>query len=264
MIRVHLAYEGTTFHGWQRQPGTRTVEGQIIQALAKLWNCSTDEVEVQGASRTDAGVHALGQVVSFDDEGRGRNIWDYVRGLNALTSSQITINHAERIDDFNARHDSRGKLYRYRIWNHRWAHPLRLNRMWLHPGHLDLDRMRAAAEHLLGEHEFDAFRAVDCQARTTRRRITRVSIEADDHSPEIIIEVEGTAFLKYMVRIMVGTLADVGYGQIEPDELPAIIASKDRGRAGQTAPPDGLTLVRIFYPDHPWQVEPFVGLKEVY
>lgn len=262
MIRLHLAYEGTTFHGWQRQPGVRTVEGEVMAALAKLWNCPLDEVQIQGASRTDAGVHALGQVVSFDDGGRDRDVWDYVRGLNAMTPSQITINHAERIDEFNARHDSRGKLYRYRIWNHRFANPLELNRMWVHGGALDIERMREAAEHLIGEFDFAAFRAADCQALTTRREITRVSIEVDE--PEIVIEVEGTAFLKYMVRILTGTLADVGYGHIEPDEIPAIIEGRDRSKAGQTAPSCGLTLVRVFYPDHPWQIEPRVGLKTRY
>ena len=259
MIRLHLAYAGTSFHGWQRQPGVRTVEGELLKALAELWNCPLDEVEVQGASRTDSGVHALGQVVSFDDEGRGRNVWDYVRGLNAMTPREITINHAERIDSFNARHDSGGKRYRYRIWNHRFAHPLELDRMWVHCSDLDVERMRAAATHLVGEFEFDAFRASDCQAQTTRREITRVSIDVD--APEIMITVEGTAFLKYMVRIMTGTLADVGAGHIEPEEIPAIIAGRDRTKAGQTAPACGLTLVEVFYPEHPWGTEPRVGLE---
>lgn len=262
MIRLHLAYEGTRFHGWQAQPGLRTVEGCVKRALAQLWGCPIDAVDVQGASRTDAGVHALGQVVSFDEGERDRTVWDYLRGLNALTPREITVNHAQRIDDFNARHDARGKLYRYRVWNHRWADPLNLDRAWLEWSRLDFDAMDEAARQMVGEFEFDAFRAADCQALTTRRRITRVSmIRPTSTRPEVVFEVEGTAFLKQMVRIMVGTLVDVGRGQLDASSIASIIESRDRSQAGQTAPPQGLTLVRLDYPDHPWDIEPHIGLR---
>ena len=124
-IRLHIAYDGTDFHGWQTQPqpGIRTVQGELIAALAKLHNEIENNVRLQGASRTDAGVHAFGQVASFDAHA-DRDIWDYVRGLNALTGPDVTVNHAEHVEDFNARHDSAGKIYRYRVWNHRFDDPI--------------------------------------------------------------------------------------------------------------------------------------------
>lgn len=254
-LRLHIAYAGTHYHGWQKQRGLPTVEGEILKGLQQILNGA--DFEFQGASRTDAGVHALGQVASLVHE-TSRVPWDFVRGLNALTEDDITINHAEEVaDGFNARHDSRGKIYRYTIWNYRFHHPLLKHLMWRVKETLDVDRMRIAAAYLVGTFDFSSFRAADCQAKSTMREIRRVDIKVDDR--RIIIEVEGSAFLKYMVRIMVGTLVDVGSGLIAPDDLPKIIEAKDRAAAGVTAQPQGLQLVEVFYPSHLWTDQPMLG-----
>ena len=262
-IRIHIAYDGTDFHGWQKQPNTRTVEGEILRALSRLHNCEPAEVEFQGASRTDAGVHALGQVASFASH-PDRDVWDYVRGLNAMTPDDITINHGEIAPEtFNARHHSAGKLYRYLIWNHRFDHPLLRRTHWGVREPLDIEPMRAAAEYMLGTHDFSAFRASDCQAASTVREVTSVELTEFDGCG-ICIEVRGTAFLKNMVRIMAGTLVDVGRRVIVADSVADIISGADRAAAGITAPARGLTLVEVFYPEHPWTTPPTVGLKARY
>lgn len=257
ILRLHISYDGTPFHGWQAQPGgVPTVQGSLIKALARFLDRPEDEIALQGASRTDAGVHALGQVAStvFDDS---RTVWDYVRALNALTPDAISVNHGELIPVFNARHDSRGKRYEYRIWNHRFVHPLERHRTWAFKHNLDIDRMRQAAELMLGQHDFSAFRAADCQAVTTQRELHRVDVLAQ--GPDVRIVVEGTAFLKNMVRIIVGTLAEVGCGQLEIEAVSKALKSGDRNDAGMTAQPQGLTLQEVFYPDHPWDIAPSIG-----
>lgn len=257
-VRLLIAYEGSAYHGWAEQPDVPTPQGKVREALAEMLAVDVEEVELQGASRTDAGVHALGQVANFHHD-TGRTMWDFVRGLNALTPYDMTIWHAEAVDDaFNARHDSGGKRYRYRIWPHRWDDPLRRGQVWLVRHPIDVDRMRRAAEDLVGEHDFESFRAANCQAASTVRKLTRVEVEERDR--EIVIWVEGTAFLKYMVRNIAGTLIDVGRGKLEPDTVPEMLAAKDRGAAGQTAPPWGLTLMEVFYDDHPWERKPGVGV----
>ncbi len=262
-IRLHIAYDGTDFHGWQIQPQMRTVQGELISAIAKLHNCDTADVAFQGASRTDAGVHALGQVASLEMH-PDRDVWDYVRGLNAMTGDDITVNHAEVAPDrFNARHDSRGKLYRYVIWNHRFDHPLTRRTHWNVREPLDIAPMREAAAQMLGEHDFSSFRASDCQAKTTVREINEIELIPFDENG-IAIEVKGTAFLKNMVRIMVGTMVDVGRRVIDPDTVSRIIDSQDRSQAGTTAPARGLSLVEVFYPEHPWAEQPYIGMKTRY
>lgn len=244
-VKLQLAYDGAAFHGWAEQPTVPTVQGALRGALAQLLACDDADIVMQGASRTDAGVHALGQVVNVHHD-TGRTTWDFVRGLNALTPDDITVWSAEEVDDdFNARHDSRGKRYRYRIWPHRFPDPLRRAQTWHVRAPLDLDAMRAAAAALVGTHDFQSFRAADCQAQSTVRELTRVElVEQDD---ELVLWVEGTAFLKYMVRNIAGTLADIGRGHLAADAIPAILAARDRQAAGQTALPHGLTLMEVFY-----------------
>jgi tRNA pseudouridine38-40 synthase len=254
--RLHIAYRGTRLHGWQDQPGVATVEGSILDAAARLFNVSREEIGqgFHGASRTDAGVHAVGQVAHLAHDGR-RGTWDLVRGLNALTPDAICIRRAEEIDEgFHARHDARGKRYHYTIWNSRFMHPLMLEQAWHVPSPLDAERMHEAAQAFLGEHDFVGFRASDCQARTTVREMWRVSVVRE--GAVVRIEVEGSAFLKNMVRIMAGTLAEMGIGRMEVGRVAEVLASGDRGRGGTTAPPDGLCLMELFYPSHPWGVDP--------
>lgn len=253
-VRLRIAYRGTSYHGWQRQPQVRTVQGELLRAAARVLNQPEDTLTLQGASRTDAGVHALAQTAHLDHD-TDRTPWDFVRGLNALTDDDVCVIRAEEVDEgFHARHDARGKIYRYRIWNHRFAHPLALDQTWHVRKELDLARMRDAAARLIGEHDFAAFRASDCQASTTTREISRVDVTRTGQ--EVTVVVEGNAFLKYMVRIITGTLVGVGEGRLAPGCIDEMLATGERARGGATAPPGGLTLMNIHYPEHPWRGGP--------
>lgn len=244
-VRLTIGYDGTHYRGWAEQPTVPTVQGELRRALAQLLAVDAEIIQIQGASRTDAGVHAQGQVANVHHD-TDRTEWDFVRGLNALTNDDITVWSAEFVDDtFNARHDSQGKRYRYRIWPHRFPDPLRRTQAWTVRQTLNRDAMHAGAAHLIGTHDFSSFRAADCQAATTIRELTRVEIL--EHDDELVLWVEGTAFLKYMVRNIAGTLVDIGRGRHRADDMPAIIAAKRRAAAGQTAPPHGLTLMQVFY-----------------
>ena len=256
-VRLHIAYDGTAYHGWQIQSRDRSVEGELTRALMRI--LAVDEpVKVQGASRTDSGVHAQGQVAHFRHQSNRRN-WDFCRGLNALTDDDICVVRVEETDDaFHARHCARGKIYRYRIWNHRFEDPFLRRRSWRVPLRLDREAMKRAAADLVGKHDFSGFRAVDCSAKTTVRTLRRVEIHVND--PLIEIVVEGDAFLKYMVRIMVGTLVDIGSGRFDSGQIRRALQAGDRSLAGQTAPSAGLTLEKVFYPDYPWRGgEPVIG-----
>ncbi|RAL22247.1 tRNA pseudouridine(38-40) synthase TruA [Lujinxingia litoralis] len=260
-VRLHIVYRGSAYHGWQIQPRDRTVEGELTRAVQTVLGLEAP-VKVQGASRTDSGVHALGQVAHFDHESP-RKLWDFVRALNALTDDDICVTRAEEAaEGFHARHSARGKIYRYRIWNHRFNHPFLGDRVWQMGSQLDLERMRQAAAKLVGTHDFEGFRTTGCDSPTTVRKMRRVEVHT--RGPSMIeVEVEGTAFLKHMVRIMVGTLVDIGAGRMELSRIDEVFESGERRRAGQTAPACGLTLERVFYPDFPW-AEPAPELGGAY
>ncbi len=256
LIRLHIAYCGTNYHGWQIQPVDTTLEGVLTAAVTKILGAK-EPVKVQGASRTDAGVHAWGQVAHVRHE-TTRTVWDFVRGLNALTPKDITVNFAEEIDDgFHARHSARGKIYRYQVWNHRHNHPFMNHLTWqVGPMQLNVEAMRQASRAMIGEMDFAAFRAGDCECDTTVRTIHRIDFL--EEGPLISIEVEGTAFLKYMVRIIVGTLVEVGAGRLPIEQVATALASGKRVDAGPTAPPGGLSLMHVIYPKHPW--DPKIGV----
>lgn len=244
-VLVKIAYDGTPFHGWAWQRDVPTVERAVQEALARLLNRPPETLDLQGASRTDAGVHALGQSATFSFD-ENRTLRELQRGLNGLTPDTIRFSDIREVPQgFNARHDSRGKHYRFRIWNERHPHPLLLDRTWHIRKELHADRMVSGAKHLVGEYDFSSFRAANCQAMTTVRRLDRVDVER--RGDEIVIDVEGTAFLKYMVRNIVGTLVDVGRGAFAPDDVAAIRDARDRQAAGPTAEPQGLTLLEVFY-----------------
>lgn len=248
-LRLQIAYNGTGYHGWQIQPTAPTVEGELTRAVTKILN-APEPIKVQGASRTDSGVHALGQVAHFSHQSN-RKPWDFVRGLNALTDDRITVLRVEEAHpDFHARHSARGKIYRYRIWNHRFTHPFEGYRSWRVGLNLDLEAMQEAASCLLGTHDFRGFRASDCEAESTQRTLRRVEVQPMDSMLHIVVE--GDSFLKYMVRILTGTLVDIGAGTLKVDAVNAVLATGDRRLGGQTAPALGLTLEEVFYPDFPW------------
>lgn len=242
-IKLVVEYDGTSLCGWQRQANGPSVQQHLEETIAKLVQ---HDVAVLGASRTDAGVHARGQVASFRTE-RPIPVLGVRRGLNSLLPDAIAVRDAVEVaDDFHPRLSARGKHYQYVILARRERSPLLRDRAWHHPDALDLDRMRAGAAELVGERDFAAFRAAGCSAKTTTRRIDTIDIAADGDL--VVVDVRGNAFLRHMVRIIVGTLTEVATGAREVGELRAILESKDRTRAGITAQPQGLTLVEVFYP----------------
>lgn len=241
-IRLVVEYDGTTLCGWQRQANGATVQGHIEEALAKIL---THEVSIIGASRTDAGVHARGQVASFRTE-RPISLHGVRRGLNSLLPDAIAIREATEVgDDFHPRFSATGKHYRYSIWNVADRSPLHA-RTWHEPEPLDETLMREAARALVGQHDFAAFRATGCSAKTTVRRIESIEIT---RAPEglVTVDVRGNAFLRNMVRILVGTLAEVGTGDRPVAQVAEILASRDRTLAGITAPARGLELIEVRY-----------------
>lgn len=242
-IRLVVEYDGTELHGWQRQDNAPTVQQHIEDALEKLL---THPAPVVGASRTDAGVHARGQVASFRTE-RDIPLHGVRRGLNSLLPDSIAIRDASEVpDDFHPRFSATGKHYRYTILarpdrSPRWRH-----RAWHHSEPLHVHAMHDAARALIGEHDFAAFRAAGCTAKTTMRRVDSITLTRL-HPYLIEIDIRGNAFLRQMVRIIVGTLTDVGTGRRAVGQVAEILASKDRTRAGPTAPAHGLELIEVRY-----------------
>jgi tRNA pseudouridine38-40 synthase len=246
--RALLAYDGTPFHGFQFNKGVETVEGVLTEAFSKF---TRGNRKIQGASRTDAGVHAEGQVIHFDYVG-SMNPYQLARAFNGLTPRSIRVVLCEEVDSsFHARHDAWGKRYSYSIWNHPVQHPLYLKQLTFYPWKLDIGKMRQAAEHFLGEHDFSCLRASGCGAISPVRCLERLQLNVK--GPLLHWTVDGTAFLKYMVRNLMGTLLEVGRGKRHPDSIPELILSRNRAFAGSTASPSGLKLVYIRYPEHPWE-----------
>jgi tRNA pseudouridine38-40 synthase len=242
-VKLTLAYDGGDYVGWQVQSNGLAVQTVVERALEKLLGAPTP---VQSAGRTDAGVHAEGQVVTLDTP-RELPLRAYVQGLNSILPDDVAVVRAEVVPDaFDPRRWSHGKRYRYQISNRPTRSPLRRRTHWEFFNPLDMEAMRAGAVHLLGRHDFSAFRAADCQARHAVRAITRLDVETDAVD-SLTITVEGTAFLKHMVRNLVGTLVEVGRGKRSPEWVAEVLASRNRKLAGVTAPAHGLTLMEVFY-----------------
>jgi tRNA pseudouridine38-40 synthase len=242
-VKLVLSYDGTRYVGWQVQPNGPSIQAELERALSTLHK---EPVRVTGAGRTDSGVHALGQVASLAVE-RPLPPGAYVKGLNALLPEDIAIRHAEVRDaPFDARRDARGKRYRYRIENLPTRAPLGRLQAWQVFRALDVAAMRAAAALLLGRHDFGAFRAADCAAHHAVRDLRRLDVIGEGGG-RIEVVAEATAFLKHMVRNLVGTLVEVGLGARAPDSMAGLLASRDRTLAGRTAPPQGLVMEEVFY-----------------
>jgi tRNA pseudouridine38-40 synthase len=242
-LKLVVEYEGTRFHGWQVQNDVRTVQGELEAAFARM---TRTQLRITGAGRTDAGVHALGQVASLITE-HPIELQDLIRGLNAITGPDVAVRSIDQVEDgFSARYSATGKLYRYAITNRLMPAPLR-RRTQLHVrAVLDLSAMRDAASRLVGTHDFSAFRAADCERENPTVPITGIAVVQRDD--EILIEVRGPAFLKNMVRIIAGTLVEVGRGKLDPGTVSEALETGDRALAGPTAQAHGLTLVEVFYP----------------
>ena len=241
--RLIIEYDGTPFSGWQIQENGATVQGALEAAVKAI--CSED-VRVHGAGRTDAGVHALGQVAHCDIAkhfvpGRFRD------GLNAhLRPHPIGVLSAEIVpDDFEARFSAKKRHYLYRITNHRANLALNIGRTWRVPRHLDAEAMHEAAQRLLGKHDFTTFRDTECQAKSPEKTLDQLDVTRD--GDEVNIVTSARSFLHSQVRSMVGSLVWVGEGRWKADDLGAALAARSRAACGPVAPPEGLYLVRVDY-----------------
>lgn len=250
-FKLTLAYDGSAFHGWQFQPGVPTIQGALIEAAQKI---TQEKIYIHGASRTDAGVHALGQVAHFRTASE-LGAAEFQRALNALLPPQIRVMDAEEVGpDFHPRWQALAKTYRYRIFRGRVLPPFEHRRMLHYPFPLDEDAMDEAARVFEGVHDFASFAASsgseeDDHDRATQRELYRSELVRLSESSELNYEVRGKSFLRYMVRRIVGTLLDVGKGRLRPGDIPAIFEVRDGSRSGPTVPPDGLYLVSLEYPD---------------
>jgi tRNA pseudouridine38-40 synthase len=241
--KLILEYDGTPFSGWQMQADQTTVQGVLMTAIAAL---SGESVPVQGAGRTDAGVHARGQVAHVDLS----KVWDTdtVRdALNAhLRPYPVAVLSAEKVAaDFNARTSATRRHYLYRILNRRPDLTLELNRAWRVPRPLDTAAMHTAAQALVGKHDFTTFRSTECQAKSPVKTLDRLDVTRDGE--EVIVRASARSFLHNQVRSMVGSLVTVGEGKWSADDLGKALAARDRTACGPVAPPDGLYLMKVDY-----------------
>ena len=244
-LKLVLQYDGTDYVGWQRQPNGVSIQALIEDALAPI---EGGPVTVHGAGRTDAGVHALGQVASVAMAARIETS-TLARALNAVLPADVRVADVEEVaDTFHARFSARSKTYEYRIVNAPFVSPFIHRYVWHVVQPLALDAMRRAAALLEGPHDFAAFQAAGSPVETTERVIERVDCEAGgSHDRPLVIRVTGTGFLRHMVRNIVGTLAEVGAARREPAWVGEVLDSGDRSLAGATAPACGLFLARVDY-----------------
>ena len=238
-VRLIVAYDGTNYHGWQIQPGVVTIESELNRCLSQLLQ---EEIQVIGASRTDSGVHALGNVAVFDTIAR-MPAEKISYALNQRLPEDIRIQKSEEVAlDWHPRHCESRKTYEYRIY--RGEFPMPVKRLYaLHTYHkLDVVQMQAAAAFLIGEHDFKSFCQTGAQVESTVRTIYQA--EVLEEGADLVIRVCGNGFLYNMVRIIVGTLLEVGQGKRKPEDMQQILAATDRACAGPTAPAHGLLLYR--------------------
>jgi len=243
VVKLILEYEGTRYVGWQLQPNGPSIQAEVERALSTLHKSAR---RVTAAGRTDAGVHARGQVVSFP-EARPLPLDAYVKGMNTLLPADIAVRAASlEPDGFDARRSARGKRYRYSILNVETRAPLTRHFAWQIFRPLDVAAMQEAARPLVGRHDFAAFQAADCEAHHAVREVRRLEVTGEGRG-QIAIVAEATAFVKHMVRNFVGTLVEVGAGKRDPASMARLLESLDRTQAGATAPAHGLCLEEVFY-----------------
>lgn len=249
-VRLIVEYDGSDFSGWQIQANLgpdRTVQGALQKAVCEM--TQSPDVKVRGASRTDAGVHARGQVAAFDTENHRIPLYGFVRGLSNYLPETIVVRHAEEVPlGWDPRRTSRGKRYRYTYWNDRQGSALDRHRAWVVRSPLDLERMHEGAQVLVGTHNFEAFRSAGCTAKHAIRTLYEVKVERGEYR-RVHLVVIGNAFVRNMVRIIAGNLAEVGTGKRSVESLRALLSSLDRNQGAQTAPPDGLCLEEVIYDD---------------
>jgi tRNA pseudouridine38-40 synthase len=242
-IRLKISYEGTRYQGWQRQKTTgNTIQGKIEDILTKM---TGEPVEIHGSGRTDAGVHAKAQVANFKTESTmsANEIKDY---LNEYLPMDIGVTEVKEVSErFHSRLNVTGKRYVYRVWNSTEHNVFERNYLYPFVGNLDMEKMRKAAKMLMGTHDFQSFCGKKVKKKSTVRTITKLDIEQAGN--EIRFTYEGDGFLFHMVRILTGTLIEIGTGEMLLEQLPGILESRCRENAGRTAPACGLMLEEVFY-----------------
>jgi tRNA pseudouridine38-40 synthase len=244
-IKLVLEYDGTGYHGWQSQArsGTSTIQETLERALSVL---ASDTIKTVSSGRTDAGVHAYGHVVNFPTScAIPAEAW--APALNRLLPADVRVLASCEVSaGFHARYSAKGKIYRYRILNRTMPSALERDRAWHVDRTLAESAMRAAGTVLIGEHDFSAFRSASCNAKTPVRRLRRFAVARSGDILEITLEAD--AFLMHMARNIAGTLVEAGLGRFTPEDMGRILRSRDRTKAGRTAPAHGLYLVQVLYP----------------
>jgi len=241
-LKLTLEYDGTNYHGWQLQQNAMTLQGTLEAVLARLGG---EPVRVRVAGRTDAGVHALGQIASYKSE-KVADLQRLQRSLNALLPPDMVVTRIEEVPDtFNPRRDALSRRYRYRIWNQPWPSAIWARYSWHIPFPLDRAAMDRAAALLRGDHDFSSFQGSDSVEHNPLRTVLRSTVRCSEEF--LVYEVEARSFLRHMVRNIVGTLVDVGRGALSMENFAQILAAHDRTRAGLNAPPQGLFLVEVKY-----------------
>ena len=242
-FKLIIEYDGTEYQGWQRQKNAATIQGEIENALKIM---TGKDITLIGSGRTDSGVHALGQCANFHCETR-LSPQVFQKGLNSLLNKDIVIKDCQYADEnFHARYDVKSKTYQYRILNRQIPAAVGRQYAWFIRNKLDTDAMRSAAMHLTGIHDFKAFEGAGSPRSHTVRSVFRTDISEQD-AGYVVFEIEADGFLKFMVRNIVGTLAETGLGKISPADFRQILLKKDRKLAAATAPPQGLFLMNVTY-----------------
>ena len=246
-FKLTIAYDGTDFHGWQVQSNKPTIQGEIVNVLRRL---TQEKLSIYGAGRTDAGVHALGQVASFRTQAT-LSALEFQRALNALLPQTIRIVESEEVGpDFNARWSARGKTYVYRIYRGKVVPPMLWRYVLHYPFPLNEDAMREAAPRFAGTHDFSSFAAStgsedDDNERSMEREIYSSELVRSADNQELVFTINGRSFLRYMVRKIVGTLLDIGRGKLVPDDIERLFELRDRSKSGPTVPPHGLFMMEV-------------------
>jgi tRNA pseudouridine38-40 synthase len=259
-FKLTIAYDGTDFHGWQAQAAKPTIQGAITDILRRI---TQEGIVLHGAGRTDAGVHALGQVANFRTQS-GLGAAEFQRACNALLPPAIRVVAAEEVGpDFHSRWGALTKTYRYRLFRERVVPPAEWRYVLHYPYPLDELAMARAASRFVGKHDFAAFAAStgseeDDRERSTVREIFSAEVQRSSNGNELHFTIRGHSFLRYMVRKMTGTLLDVGRGKLQLDDIEHLFASRDRSRSGPTLPPQGLWMLAVEYAE-PWRIVPSVS-----
>jgi tRNA pseudouridine38-40 synthase len=246
-LKLVVAYDGTDFHGFAAQRDVRTVEGVLSEALARVLGATRQDLALSCAGRTDAGVHAWGQVVSIDAP-RGVDTERVRRSVNLMLGPEVVLRSVEPAPHgFHARHSASARTYRYTVLNRDVPDPMLARQSWWVPEPLELARLRMAADPFIGEHDFAAFCRRGPEGSTTVRRVVASRWLSDDRPGVLVYEVQANAFCWQMVRSLVGTIVEAGLGKRRPGDILRILRSRDRAQAGRIAPPEGLTLWSVAY-----------------